>query len=155
MRRPYPIDVVWHCEPILRPFSLVGCDEVLFSVHKPVDYTVTIDHWSEDITVPAGFITDGASIPTLLRWVIPQSQPTWAPALLHDYFYGSKGWNKISRKTCDKLFGIALAKQNIPFYRLAAMYRSVALFGGYAWRKCGVVDQYNDSLGFFRKKQEL
>lgn len=55
------------------------------------------------VTVPAGFIFDGASSPRILWWLIPPFKGTKKSACLHDYLC-KIAKNKEDRKEADKLF---------------------------------------------------
>jgi len=37
------------------------------------------------VTVPAGFITDGATVPWLLQWLFPVTGEYFSAAIVHDY----------------------------------------------------------------------
>ncbi len=140
---PYQIDLCWTREPRLRPFRLDGIRRPLFQVDEELLYTVTVAGKQLQIPVEAGFVTDGASIPLGLRWLIPQTQSTWAPALFHDLAYGAQGWHRFTRAQCDALFGVGLTKQSIPARRIIAMYGAVAHLGHTGWHDNNPIDQYN------------
>lgn len=56
-----------------------------FAVYKPFTYEVGFLGSGDAITVPAGFVTDLASIPWFARPFIPISGRIAKPALLHDW----------------------------------------------------------------------
>ena len=82
------------------------------------------------VTVPAGFVTDLASIPPLLRPVFDQNDASRQPAVLHDWLYCSKN---LSRSEADALFLEALAHVGVGRLRRLAMYAAVRAFGGRYW----------------------
>ena len=145
--RPYVIDLSWAREPSLDPFALPGYRGQLWRLHEPMPFVVTLGGEQRAYEVPAGFVTDGASIPWAFRWLIPQHQTTWAPALWHDYVYGSRGWGELTRQDADDLFGVGLTKQRIPARRVAAMYLVVKRFGGKSWRDDSLMDAHNRAHG--------
>ncbi len=57
----------------------------LFEVAQPFTFDLGFLGSGETILVPAGFITDFASIPRLARWLFPISGKVAKAALLHDY----------------------------------------------------------------------
>lgn len=146
--RPYQIDVVWEAEPVLRPYRFDAVRRPVFQVAERMLYGVTLGGVQREILIEPGFLTDGASIPLGLRWLIPQIQATWAPALLHDKAYGARGWNEYTRAQCDALFGVALTKQAIPARRIMAMYCAVSMFGRASWDTDGPLDHHNRAHGF-------
>ena len=87
-------------------------------------------------TVPAGFESDGASVPEFL-WatVSPAIDPrTLDGALAHDYLYRTcpQGW---TRKAADGLFYDYIRAHGLSFFRSQKAYWGVRLFGGKSWRK--------------------
>ena len=88
------------------------------------------------ISVPAGFESDGASVPRFFwRLVFPpgDSQALRA-AILHDYIYREHphGW---TREDADKLFLTLLESDGVPRLRALLAYWGVRLFGGRSWKK--------------------
>lgn len=88
----------------------------------------------ETITVPAGFETDLASIPRMVRGV-PGFAPTGLsrrPAVLHDYLYAS---GDRSRRAADVLFYYALRAETVPEPIARIYFRAVRLGGAGAWAR--------------------
>jgi hypothetical protein len=107
------------------------------------------------ITVPAGFIFDGASVPRI-AWTISGILPDGlirAAALVHDWLYRYKGnlpegsyqylapdgnWSNLyaiwSRKNSDRLFGRIMREARVPKRKRRAAYRAVRLFGWLPWQ---------------------
>jgi hypothetical protein len=91
------------------------------------------------VLVPAGTITDFASIPRLFWRVI--GPPTGygkdaaygKAAVIHDYLYTHPG--ERSRKDCDDIFLEAMTDLGVSTMRRNAMYAAVRVGGGLAWRK--------------------
>ena len=80
------------------------------------------------ITVPAGFITDFASIPRGLWWLYPPTGRYGKAAVIHDYLYRTPGY-QCTRKEADQIFVEAMAVLGVPRYRRSVMYRSLRMFG--------------------------
>lgn len=78
------------------------------------------------VCVPAGYITDLASVPRVLWNVFPPHGKYAKAAIVHDYLYsnaiGSKLW-------ADKVFLEAMAVLGVPRWRRWIMYFAVRLFG--------------------------
>ena len=111
---------------------------VRVEVHRADDrgnvYTLLEDlRWGE-LTVPAGFESDGASVPRFFwRLVFPPGDAAaLRAAILHDYVYREQpeGWN---RADADKLFYGVLLGDGVSAWRARLAYWGVRLFGGRSW----------------------
>lgn len=79
------------------------------------------------VTVPKGFVFDFASVPWLFQKVFPKSGRLYDRAsCLHDYVYATKLFD---RKTCDKLFYLAMLYDGVAKWRAWLMYIAVRLGG--------------------------
>lgn len=65
--------------------SVTKLGENLFVVRDPLIFRLTSD--AQPIIVPAGFLTDLASIPKTLHWWEGKVDRTMAAAIVHDYLY--------------------------------------------------------------------
>lgn len=111
----------------------------LFLVHEPLKFYSA--ELSKTLVVPAGTITDLASIPRWVRWIpgleeiLPQSGPYNRAAVLHDTAYHNGLTDSLgnpvylSKKACDKLFLEAMLADGVGEKRAKAMYWAVKLFG--------------------------
>jgi Protein of unknown function (DUF1353) len=81
------------------------------------------------ITVPAGFITDLASIPRLLRGVLNINGKSRRAAVLHDWLYCSK---LFPREIADRIFYEALVAEGMN-KGLARVYWSGVRSGGWLY----------------------
>lgn len=80
----------------------------------------------EIVTVPAGFVTDLASVPRAL-WSIFPPHGSWAKAaIVHDYLYSS---GKTSRVYADRVFLEGMEVLGVPLLKRQLMYWAVRLFG--------------------------
>lgn len=85
-----------------------------------------------ELTVPAGYVTDLASIPRVL-WPIVGSpyDPRFAKAAtVHDYLYSTK---QVPREEADKELKTLLRLAGVPRWKCQAMYLAVRAFGGLHW----------------------
>ena len=82
--------------------------------------------------IPAGFITDLASIPALLRPLFNPNDNGRKAAVLHDARYCIKAG---TRKEADDLFLEALERCGVGFLRRWAMYSGVRAGGWLYWNK--------------------
>lgn len=90
------------------------------------------------IEVPAGFVTDLASIPVFFKRVIGTNGNHRLAAVIHDYIYSKKGnieWlPAITRKTADEIFFEAMKLADVPAWQRHAMYRAVRMAGWAFWK---------------------
>ena len=86
--------------------------KLVLSDHKPNEWVVESElaylHEGERISVPKGFITDLASIPKIFRNVLNVNGKSRKPAVLHDYLYCSKIFE---RSVADYIFYKALVSE--------------------------------------------
>ena len=87
------------------------------------------------LTVPAGFESDGASVPRFL-WstVSPALDPrTLRAAIAHDYLYRTTppGW---TRKEADELFYDFCREDGLSWWASQKAYWGVRIFGGSSWQ---------------------
>lgn len=82
------------------------------------------------ITVPAGFVTDGASIPRILWRVCghPMSTKRLPAAVLHDWLYYSI--TDFTRAEADQAYRDGLINLGFPRWKATLEYYALRLFGG-------------------------
>ena len=104
---------------------------------KPLHYAV----WLQDgvrfrVTVPTGFVSDGASIPRPLWSFIgpPIGSSHLLPAVVHDYLC-EQAATYSERVLGDAVFFALLKRHNVPYWKRAAMYLAVRLYGRFIWKK--------------------
>jgi hypothetical protein len=110
--------------PLVRPSG----NNRAFILAEPMLYEV--GSTGKIITVPAGFVTDYASIPESL-WSLysPHDQYSRA-AIVHDYLY----WSQLCTRTqADNLFMIAMKESEVPEVTRRNVYLAVATWGYLAW----------------------
>lgn len=57
------------------------------------------------VEVPAGFVTDGASVPRLLWWLFPPTGRYFLAAVVHDYLLDSGyNWHYANKKFAEALY---------------------------------------------------
>lgn len=104
---------------------------------RPLGYEGNTDRW----IVPAGFVTDFASIPWWARWVLSPTGKHNRAAVLHDYLYriavgriesttdpaavrdDLPAW--LSRRDADRIFLRALRELGVPEWQARTMYLGV------------------------------
>ena len=112
---------------------LVGIgDDRTWVAQEPMEYV--IGSTSTKIIVPAGFVTDLASIP---KWfwgpplfLTPAGQYSRA-SIIHDYLYWTQ---KCTREQADRLLVIAMKESSVKKFDENTIYDGVQDFGGSAWK---------------------
>lgn len=86
----------------------------------------------EKVEVPAGFVTDFASIPqSFWSELRPDGDYAYA-AVIHDYLY----WTQAGKRdVADQILDFGMQDLKVDRVIRAAIYRAVRLFGGLAWRQ--------------------
>ena len=84
------------------------------------------------IEIPAGFVTDGASIPRIFWFIIgsPMTGKYRAAAILHDFLYYTA---KYPRKRCDEVFLEAMTVLNVNKVKRTIIFWAVRFFGDISW----------------------
>lgn len=85
------------------------------------------------VTVPAGFPTDGASIPRVFWPVLDPYGPWFPAAIIHDWLY-SPGNMTFTRREADLIFKEAMFNLYLDWPRREAIYRAVRLAGARSYR---------------------
>ena len=91
------------------------------------DYIYSINGFL--ITVPKGFITDGASIPKSLQWIYDPYGKYIKAAVIHDYFYSKYNDTGINRTLADKIFDFIMKETGVNAKTRRKFYVAVKYFG--------------------------
>jgi len=119
---------------------------------RPFSYHIGSEYSGDIIWVPAGFVTDFASVPRVLWTFLPSWGRYGKGAVLHDYLYQFLYWmleqpqyeslfdhfsyaRKNPRKFADDIFYEAMLVGGTKPWKAWIMYRGVRLLGWLAWRK--------------------
>jgi hypothetical protein len=93
------------------------------------------------VCIPAGYISDGASVPRALWWYAPPVGLYSAAALCHDWLYANKGVRPmlappvLSRATCDAIFRNLMLRAGVRPGKARAMWLAVRSFGWAPWNR--------------------
>ena len=124
-RAQQPIDA-----PVLKPFA----DNQQWLLVEDVRYR--IGESSIAITVPAGFVTDFASIPQAFwSWGLSPNGRYSKAAIIHDYLYWTQ---RCTRAQADNILVIAMKESSVEATTRAAIYDGVRLGGQAAWDRNAV-----------------
>lgn len=92
--------------------------------------------WADEryhVMIPAGFITDLASIPSIFRGIFDRNGESRKAAVFHDWLYCSKELE--DRAVVDRLFYQALLHEKAGQVEAWMMYKAVRLGGWMYWNK--------------------
>jgi hypothetical protein len=144
--------------PTLQPFD----DGNEWLLTSPLIYK--IGRTGQEIIVPAGFVTDLASVPRQFCQLLP-STDKYLRAIVHDFLY----WDQTcSKSAADKTLLAGMIESRVPKWKQVVVFRGVDLGGGRAWegndsdRKDGLIRvlpaQYRrvpSGLTWFKYRQQL
>ena len=100
-----------------------------YELLEPFVYSYSSSDGDKKITVPAGFLYDGASIPSIAQ---PLTYTPFLPkvmlaALVHDYLYTT---GEVRRIEADSIFFQLLIDSGVPRLTAELMYTGVRIGGG-------------------------
>ncbi|EPB4370891.1 DUF1353 domain-containing protein [Citrobacter freundii] len=107
------------------PAVLEMLDDYRWRLVEPFEFWLT-ESPDDVIHVPAGYVTDLASVPRLLWSVFPPHGRYAKAAIIHDWLYDNALRTK---KEADKIFLDAMKVLKVPAWRRLMMYCAVRLFG--------------------------
>ena len=110
--------------PVVQPFN----DGAYWTLIQP--FTYIIGQTSHQITVPAGFVTDFASIPAVLRGLLSPTGQEGRAAIIHDYLYWEQ---RCSREQADWILRLGMIESRVPLVTRQAVYWAVRAMGESAW----------------------
>jgi len=116
------------------PLVVEYTDGEAYKIMQAFDYYVTSPEEGDLIRVPAGFVTDFASIPRIFWNILPPTGKYGKAAVIHDYIYVMGG--KIPHATkvytkldADNIFRDAMQALGVNWFVRNIMYRAVRLGG--------------------------
>lgn len=84
------------------------------------------------VVVPAGFVTDLASIPKIFWSALPSDGVYTFPAIVHDFMYWTQ---RYPRELADEVFRQGMDDMKVPSATAWTIHRAVRIGGGWAWDK--------------------
>ena len=109
--------------------KVLGCDH--WRVLTPFSYKIDQESW---VTIPAGYLTDGASVPRLFWNMIPPWGAYGQAAVVHDLLceYLSVVRNgvptQITRTECDNVLNQAMQNLGVPTTQRLMIYGAVCAY---------------------------
>jgi hypothetical protein len=112
--------------------DILGAD--YWRVAKPFKFFIGSENSKRWITVPAGYLTDGASVPRALWSIIPPWGAYGQAAVVHDILceylsimVGGK-LTPITRERADEIFAEAMTVLQVPSHDVALISEGVKLY---------------------------
>jgi branched-subunit amino acid transport protein len=114
--------------PPISPLFRATPDAKNFVLHSPMVYRIGTT--TDSLVIPAGFVTDFASIPQAFHsWLSPIG-PTMLPAIVHDYLYWNQGCTKVE---ADRIFLHAMVETGVPLRQRRQIMAGLAIGGQSAY----------------------
>lgn len=107
-------------------------NNIYWKLLEGFEYHVGTYPSDEIIKVPAGFITDFASVPKMFRGLIKRDGKHGKAAVIHDYCYATAIYSKFK---ADRIFLEAMAVLGVNLWKREIMFHAVLWFGFIAWFK--------------------
>lgn len=99
---------------------------------KVIETSENIALAKHNLFIPAGFRSDGASIPRCLHWYARPFGEALYAAVVHDFCYRTHAKPKV---LADSIFYELLLESGMNKYKAWSMYMAVKLFGHRAYKK--------------------
>ncbi|ECG6032325.1 DUF1353 domain-containing protein [Salmonella enterica subsp. enterica serovar Eastbourne] len=107
------------------PAILEMLDHYRWRVYEPFEFYLSDDN-RDVISVPAGFVTDLASVPRIFWTLLPPDGKYAKAAIIHDYLYDNALRTK---KEADRIFLDGMRVLGVPEWKRIVMYLAVRWFG--------------------------
>ena len=89
----------------------------------------------EIYTIPAGFESNGFTIPMIFKPFFSNFDVGVENAIAHDFLYSELRTFDMQRRDADMAFYSGLRNSNLEVWKAKACYIAVIIFGGSKWRK--------------------
>lgn len=106
-------------------------DGIRWELMTPFTYHVGDEHSLDKIEVPAGFVTDFGSVPTILHPVVSPQGKAKGAFVLHDWLYYT---GQRSRLVSDAILMEALEVCKVNRFQRWLIFRGVRMGGWVAWK---------------------
>jgi len=103
-----------------------------WKLFKAFKYHVGNRYSKNIISVPAGFVTDFASIPWFFWAVLPYWGRYGKASVIHDWLYQT---HQVSRRMADLIFYEAMLVSGTQKWKAKIMHLAVRIFSGFTWKE--------------------
>ena len=98
----------------------------LYKLTEPFTYEIGRNGTGLHITAPTEYVTDFASIPFFLWWILPPNGKYGKACVIHDMC--CEYWSNFSRIVGDAIFWEAMRSLRVPIYQRVTMYIGVRAY---------------------------
>jgi hypothetical protein len=112
--------------------KLYRFSDEIYAITSPINWSPNPDSAKElkKVEVPAGFITDFASVPRIFWSILPRDGLYVYPAIIHDYMYWMQDG---ARDIADETLREGMQDFKVDTISINAIYWAVRAGGGSAW----------------------
>ena len=114
------------------PLVVEKVGERLWKTYRELIYYVGEENSVDIITVPVGFTTDFASIPSLFWMILPPDGGYTAAAVIHDFLYFTQTRTRLES---DRIFLEAMKVLKVNVFKRLIMYRAVRMWSWIPWNR--------------------
>ncbi|EFT2544452.1 DUF1353 domain-containing protein [Salmonella enterica] len=118
------------------PAILEMLEHYRWRVYEPFEFYLSDDN-SDVIEVPAGFVTDLATIPRIFWTILPPDGKYAKAAIIHDWMYDNALRTK---KEADLIFLDGMTVLGVPKWKRTIMYWAVRVFGRGSYSERNVME---------------
>lgn len=124
-------------------------DGKFWVIREKFIYYIGEENSDQKVEVEEGFVTDFASVPRMLWWLLPRWGVYGKAAVVHDYLY----WKKIyNRKKSDEIFLEAMKVLKTPKIYYSLLFYGVRFFGWYSWKRNSKINKIFEITADEKKK---
>ena len=111
----------------------------MFRADLAFSFQLIYGNASPSVDIKKNDLSDLASVPWYLQWLVPKTGKYDQAAFVHDKLYGRHAvnceqmWIRIDREYADKIFYLAMQVLDVAPWRAKAMYYAVRTFGKSRW----------------------
>lgn len=109
--------------------QVVKHSPIRWELLAPLTYVSPDGH---EITVPAGYVTDFASVPRLPLAYLLTGNTAHRASVVHDWLYET---GATDRREADRIFRLAMRDSGVAGWRRALMWSAVRAAGWVPWRR--------------------
>lgn len=99
-----------------------------WKVIAPLTYLFSVDGIDQAITVPAGYVTDFASVPRLFWIMFPPDGKYTKAAVIHDYLCDNPKKFTYTRKQTDYVFLTAMLESGVSRFKSFILFSAVRFY---------------------------
>lgn len=99
-----------------------------WKVIAPLTYLFSVDGIDQAITVPAGYVTDFASVPRLFWIMFPPDGKYTKAAVIHDYLCDNPKKFTHTRKQTDYVFLTAMLESGVSRFKSFILFSAVRFY---------------------------